>query len=124
MPISDRPSNPPEVLTSDAALVQMVLWMRGLQVNLSRAVADLYAEADRVQRNTVTINGHVYMHYTGLIPLRDLKALTLDHATDPRFTEARKVYEAVERGDWFEINGEERAGILLNGEEVGDDGRD
>ena len=119
MPLSGRP-NPPEVLTSDVALVQLALWMRGLQADLSRAVSDLYAEADRAHGNVVTINGKEYMRYVNLIPLRILKGLTLDHATDPRFSEGRKVLEAVERGAWFEIDGKERAGILLNGEEEGD----
>lgn len=111
---------PPKVLTSDLALVSVCLWMRGLQADLSRAVTDLYAEVDRAHGDLVTINGKQYMRFVNLIPLRTLKGLTLDHATDPRFAEARKVYEAVERGDWFEIDGAERAGVLLNGGEVND----
>lgn len=115
-----RIEEPPEVLTADAALVSMCLWMRGLQTDLSRTVGDLYSEAEEAQRDTVTINGRRYMRFTNLLPLRGLKGLTLDHATDPRFTEAREVLKAVERGDWFEIGGIERAGIRLNGEEEGD----
>lgn len=116
-----RMKEPPEVLTADAALVSMCLWMRGLQADLTRAVADLYAEVDQAHGDVVTINGNAYMRFVNLIPLHILKCLTLDHAADPRFSEARKVYGAVERGDWFEIDGAERAGLLLNGEEVNHD---
>jgi hypothetical protein len=108
----------PEVLTADVALVAMCLWMRELQADLSRAVADLHADAERAQADTVAINGQVYMRYMGLASLPTLRRLTLDNARDERAAEGRKVYDAIERGDWFEIDGNEHAGVLLNSEEL------
>lgn len=116
MPNSVKTTHAPDVLTADLALVYMCNWMRELQAVLARAVADLNAEVDEAHRDVVTINGHAYMGYKNFIPLGALRGLTLDRCHDPRSTEGRKVFEAVERGDWFEIDGIERAGVMLNGE--------
>lgn len=116
MPNSVKPTHTPDVLTADLALVYMCQWMRGLQVDLARAVDELYAEVDEAHHDVVTINGYAFMRYKNFNQLRALRGLTLDKCHDPRFTEGVKVFEAVERGDWFEIDGIERAGVMLNGE--------
>lgn len=96
-----------DVMTADVALVKLCEWMKSKYGVLENAVAMLRES----QSDTVTLNGRDYMGYTELTPLCNLWRAANDRGID-----VYDIYQAVLDGRWAEIDGNGRAGIILNSE--------